>query len=96
MRIITGLQFSRQPNVCRRCHFLQSFLPDLCQNDLLIITADHGNDPTYSLHTDHTREIVPLVIFSKERSVETYGPRNGFFHVSHIIKSHLDKVTNEP
>lgn len=33
-------------------------------DDLLIITADHGNDPTYT-GTDHTREYVPLLVYSK-------------------------------
>ena len=40
-------------------------LADLREDDLLIITADHGNDPTYS-GTDHTREQVPLLIYSKQ------------------------------
>ncbi len=35
----------------------------MTENDLLIITADHGNDPTYR-GTDHTREYVPLLIYS--------------------------------
>lgn len=34
------------------------------ETDLLIITADHGNDPTYK-GTDHTREKVPFVAYSK-------------------------------
>ena len=34
------------------------------ENDLLIITADHGNDPTYK-GTDHTRETVPFLAYSK-------------------------------
>ena len=34
---------------------------------LLIITADHGNDPTYK-GTDHTREYVPLLVYSKRLS----------------------------
>ncbi|STY35567.1 Phosphopentomutase [Listeria fleischmannii subsp. coloradonensis] len=34
------------------------------EDDLLIITADHGNDPTYR-GTDHTREFVPLLVYSK-------------------------------
>lgn len=38
-------------------------LPKLRVNDLLIITADHGNDPTYK-GTDHTREEVPLIVYS--------------------------------
>lgn len=36
----------------------------LKEDDLLIITADHGNDPTYK-GTDHTREFVPLLVYSK-------------------------------
>ncbi len=50
---------------------LQEFdarLPEVFENmqddDLLIITADHGNDPTYR-GTDHTREYVPLLVYSK-------------------------------
>ena len=39
-------------------------LEALREDDLLMITADHGNDPTYS-GTDHTREQVPLLIYSK-------------------------------
>lgn len=39
-------------------------------NDLLIITADHGNDPTYT-GTDHTREYVPLLIYGKQ--LKNYG-----------------------
>lgn len=38
-------------------------LPKLREDDLLILTADHGNDPTYS-GTDHTREKVPFVAYS--------------------------------
>ncbi|MDD7388381.1 MAG: phosphopentomutase [Lachnospiraceae bacterium] len=39
-------------------------LEKLREDDLLILTADHGNDPTYS-GTDHTREYVPLIAYSK-------------------------------
>ncbi|WP_025114064.1 phosphopentomutase [Lysinibacillus fusiformis] len=35
----------------------------MSENDLLIITADHGNDPTFH-GTDHTREYVPLIVYS--------------------------------
>jgi len=42
---------------------LGELLPALRQDDLLIITADHGNDPT-APGTDHTREYVPLLMFS--------------------------------
>lgn len=39
-------------------------LEELREDDLLILTADHGNDPTYT-GTDHTREYVPFVAYSK-------------------------------
>lgn len=42
---------------------LGELLPLLHQDDLLIITADHGNDPTYT-GTDHTREKVPFLAYS--------------------------------
>ena len=42
-------------------------LPELIaamrEDDLLMITADHGNDPTYA-GTDHTREYIPLLVYS--------------------------------
>ncbi len=46
---------------------LKQILINLKEDDLLIITSDHGNDPTYNLHTDHTREYVPILVFSKNR-----------------------------
>lgn len=42
---------------------LGGLLPLLNDDDLLIITADHGNDPTWK-GTDHTRELVPLLVYS--------------------------------
>lgn len=50
---------------------LGELLEVLGEEDLLMITADHGNDPTYS-GTDHTREKVPLLLYSK--SFEASGP----------------------
>ena len=46
-------------------------LEELGQDDLLILTADHGNDPTYS-GTDHTREYVPFIAYAKR--MEEGGP----------------------
>ena len=43
---------------------LYSIKSNLNNDDLLIITADHGNDPTYK-GTDHTRENTPVLIYSK-------------------------------
>jgi len=44
---------------------LPDLIKELNEDDLLILTADHGNDPTYS-GTDHTREFVPLIVYSKK------------------------------
>lgn len=40
-------------------------MEEMREDDLLMITADHGNDPTYQ-GTDHTREYVPLIAYSKQ------------------------------
>lgn len=40
--------------------YLPKIIASLRDDDLLLITADHGCDPTYTKHTDHTREYVPL------------------------------------
>jgi len=43
---------------------LPALMDKLNDDDLLILTADHGNDPTYH-GTDHTREFVPMIAYSK-------------------------------
>lgn len=50
---------------------LGELMPLLKENDLLILTADHGNDPTYT-GTDHTREKVPFLAYSP--SMTGFGP----------------------
>jgi len=42
---------------------LGTLLEQLHEDDLVLVTADHGNDPTYK-GTDHTREMVPLLAYS--------------------------------
>ncbi len=43
---------------------LGEFLKNLKEDDLLIVTADHGNDPTH-IGSDHTREYVPLIVYNQ-------------------------------
>jgi phosphopentomutase len=57
---------------------LGQLLPLLNEDDLLAITADHGNDPTHT-GTDHTRERVPLVLFNKQFTSGTLLPRRETF-----------------
>lgn len=57
---------------------LGQLLPLLREDDLLMITADHGNDPTYK-GTDHTREKTPLLLYSPSmRGGECLGTRDTF------------------
>ena len=45
---------------------IPQILHAMSTDDLLIITADHGCDPSYTVHTDHTREYVPLLVYGTE------------------------------
>jgi len=53
---------------------LGDFLPQIGTDDLLIITSDHGCDPTFR-GTDHTREFVPLLVFGQGLSAENLNVR---------------------
>lgn len=64
---------------------LPEILAAMSGEDLLIITADHGCDPTVA-GTDHTREHVPLLIYSKNIEAKNLGLINGFDYVSTRIR----------
>jgi len=66
--------------------WLKSYLPMLDQDDILIITADHGNDPTFK-GTDHTREQVPLLVYRPGQTGESLGLRLGFYDVAQSVAS---------
>jgi phosphopentomutase len=66
--------------------WLADFLPRLGTHDLLLITADHGNDPTFH-GTDHTREYVPLLAYQPGRPAENLGLRHGFFDIAQTLAS---------
>ena len=57
---------------------LGEFLKVLRDDDLLMITADHGNDPTYT-GTDHTREYVPLLLYSPKLTIRGSLPESDSF-----------------
>lgn len=65
-------------------NWLSVFIPKMQDDDLLIITADHGCDPAYS-GTDHTREQVPLLIYSKVIEPQDLGFLNGYNYISNVI-----------
>ena len=60
--------------------WLPSFLETIAPDDLVIITADHGNDPTWR-GTDHTREEVPLLVMHGGKSAPL-GTRGSFADIA--------------
>jgi phosphopentomutase len=64
--------------------WLQTFLPRLREGDLLILTADHGNDPTFK-GSDHTREYVPLLVYRPGHPAVSLGVRDGFYDVAQSL-----------
>jgi phosphopentomutase len=64
--------------------WLAGYLPRLGADDLLILTADHGNDPTFR-GTDHTREMAPLLAYRPGRPGRSLGVRDGFYDVAQTL-----------
>ena len=69
--------------------WLGKTLPELREDDALIITADHGCDPTDN-STDHTREYVPYFMYGKDLPSENLGTILGFDHVCKTVYQLLD------
>lgn len=67
---------------------LGEFLGKMRDDDMLIITADHGCDPK-TPSTDHSREYVPLLVYEKGGVAENFGTIQGFFAVSQIVEDAL-------
>ncbi len=68
---------------------LPRLVGDLRDDDFLIITADHGCDPGFK-GTDHTREYVPLLIYSKSIKGKNLGTIDGFGAVADTVLSMFD------
>ncbi len=68
---------------------LKNFLPLLQEDDLLMITADHGNDPTWS-GTDHTREYVPILVYSPQIGFGNLGTRTTFADLGQTIADNFN------
>lgn len=74
--------------------FLGGFMEQLRDEDLLIITADHGCDPAFTMTTDHTREYVPLLIYNKNIKPKNLGIIKGFSYVSKVVCESLNIKKN--
>lgn len=71
--------------------FLPKIMDKMTDDDILFITADHGCDPTVS-GTDHTREQVPLLVYSKSKYFEPkdLGLIHSFVYVANEVKKWLN------
>ena len=59
-------------------------------NDLMIITADHGNDPTFP-GTDHTREYAPLLVYGKRaRPGVNLGTRGSLSDIGQTVAENFN------
>jgi phosphopentomutase len=63
---------------------LGKLIPLLGEDDLLIVSADHGNDPT-APGSDHTREYVPLVVYRNNGKNVDLGTRDSFADIGQTI-----------
>ncbi|MEJ2193451.1 MAG: phosphopentomutase [Ignavibacteriaceae bacterium] len=74
-------------------NFIPDMLNSLHESDRLIITADHGNDPTTE-STDHSREYVPLLFYSKNAEGKDLGIRKTFSDVGKTVADYFDVENN--
>ena len=76
--------------------WLGNFLPTLGEEDMVMITADHGCDPAYTATTDHTREYVPLVILGKRIKPVNLGTRKSFADIAATVTDILGVPFDTP
>jgi len=69
---------------------LPEILAKLREDDVLMITADHGCDPGYIVSTDHSREYTPFVMYGKKITPKNYGTRKTFADIGATVLQYLD------
>jgi len=68
--------------------YIPEFISNMNDEDILIITADHGCDPTFR-GTDHTREQVPFLMYSKNISPVNIGTKESLSYISEVVEKYL-------
>ena len=76
--------------------WLPQLLEKLGDEDLVMITADHGCDPGYTATTDHTREHVPLLILGKQVKPVNLGTRTSFADIAATVAELLNVELDTP
>ncbi len=71
---------------------LPEIIEAMDESDVMVITSDHGNDPTLK-STDHSREYVPLLMFRKGQNGRNLGTRNTYSDVAQTVAAFF-KVNN--
>ena len=72
------------------------FMEKMGEDDIVMITADHGCDPAYTETTDHTREYVPLLIAGKQVKPVNLGTRMSFADIAATVTELLGVEFNTP
>ena len=76
--------------------WLGEFVKNLGEEDVVMITADHGCDPAYTATTDHTREYVPLLVLGKKVKPVNLGTRSSFADIAATVAELLDVKLTTP
>jgi len=76
--------------------WLPGFMEKMGDEDIVMITADHGCDPGYAATTDHTREYVPLLILGKQVKPVNLGTRDSFADIAATVAQLLDVRLDTP
>ena len=76
--------------------WLGAFLEKLGEDDLVMITGDHGCDPGYTATTNHTREYVPLLILGKGVKPGDLGTRESFADIAATVTELLGVEFDNP
>lgn len=73
---------------------LPMILSELKDDDVLMLTADHGCDPGYQLSTDHTREYTPYIFYGNNIKSGNYGTKDTFADIAATVLHLLDLENN--
>ena len=76
--------------------WLPKLMEELGEEDVVMITADHGCDPAYKATTDHTREYIPLIALGKKIKPGNLGTRSSFSDIAATIAEMLDVQLDTP
>ena len=77
-------------------NWLPKLMEQLGEDDIVMITADHGCDPAYTATTDHTREYVPLLVLGKKVKPVNLGTRKSFADIAATVAELLDVELDTP